>query len=145
MGEPEKINDLELKSLFFIQNNSYSDRDISIGGTRGWIARDSELFDKDRDEKVFRREVLRLENSLKTLNKDAKVKIAMVHYPPFNVDKTPNDLVRVMKEFNIDLCIYGHLHAEGHRYVIEGSIEGIDIQCVSSDYIKFDPKLLVKE
>lgn len=140
----KKINDLQLKSLIFIQNNSYDHRDISIGGTRGWIPRDSELFE-EKDEKVFRREVLRLENSLSTLNKVSKVKVAMVHYPPFNINTKPNELVRVMKDFNIDICIYGHLHAEGHRYVIEGEIEGIDFHCVSSDYIKFDPKLLIKE
>ena len=45
-----------------------------------------------------------------------------------------------MTKYKIDICIYGHLHAEGHRLVVEGKINGIQYCCVSSDFIDFKPK-----
>ncbi|MGO1470717.1 MAG: metallophosphoesterase [Tissierella sp.] len=140
----KKINDLNLKSLFFIQNNSYIYKNIGIGGTRGWNSRDSDFF-TEKDEKIFRREVLRLRNSLSSIEKNVEKKIAMMHYPPFDMNLKPNEFVEVMKEFNIDLCIYGHLHSEGHKYIVEGELEGIEFHCVSSDYLKFQLKSLYEE
>nr|WP_300004804.1 metallophosphoesterase [Tissierella sp.] len=140
----KKMNDLDLKTLFFIQNNGYNYKNIGIGGTRGWGSRDFEFFD-EQDEKIFKRELLRLRNSLSCIDKDADLKIAMIHYPPFNMNSKPNEFVEIMKEFDIDLCLYGHLHAEGHKYVIEGEIENIEFKCLSSDYLKFELKLLYEE
>lgn len=136
-----KMSNLDLDSLFFIQNNAYNYKDIGIGGSRGWRSRDCESFEES-DEKIFKRELLRLRNSLSSIDKNARFKIAMIHYPPFNMDLNPNEFVDIMKEFNIDLCLYAHLHAEGHKYVVEGEIDGIDFKCVSSDYLKFELKLL---
>ncbi len=139
-----KMKKLDLESISFIQNVSYIHEGISISGTRGWISRDSEGFD-DSDEKILKRELLRLEMSLSDIGQDVDKKIVMLHYPPFNMDLTPNEFVSVMKEFEVDICIYGHLHAEGHRYVVEGDIDGIEFFCVSSDYIGFNPKIIVGE
>ena len=139
-----KMNNLGLKSIFFIQNTSYIYKDISISGTRGWISRDNEVFEES-DERIFNRELLRLRMSLSSIKDEVTKKIVMLHYPPFNMDLSPNEFVSIMKEFNVDICIYGHLHAEGHRYAVEGNIEGIEFVCVSSDYIKFSPKIIVGE
>ena len=140
-----KINNLNLESLVFLQNSSYVFKDYAIAGTRGWSARDSEGF-SDSDEKVFRREVLRLKMSLDSIPKNIEKKIVMLHYPPFNnKDQTPNEFVEVMKEYNVDICLYGHLHAGGHKYAVEGNIYGIDFHCISSDFINFEPKLIIKE
>ena len=35
--------------------------------------------------------------------------------------------------------IYGHLHGSGHRLIKEGNFEGVNLVCVSSDYVDFDP------
>ncbi len=47
-----KMNNLGLKSIFFIQNTSYIYKDISISGTRGWISRDNEVFEES-DERIL--------------------------------------------------------------------------------------------
>lgn len=137
----KKINDLNLESLFFIQNSSYTYNGIGIGGTRGWSSRDSDFF-TGKDERIFKRELLRLRNSLLSIEKDTKTKIAMIHYPPFDMNLKPNEFAEVMKEFDVDICIYGHLHSEGHKHIVEGEIEGIEFHCVSSDYLKFQLKSL---
>lgn len=130
-----KMNSLGLNSIYFINNNSYRYGDISISGTRGWIPRDAYGFNEN-DEKIYLREVNRLKMSLED-NKDAKYKIAMIHYPPFNQDFTVNDFSKLLTEYNVDLCIYGHLHGDGHKYVVEGLIDSVEYKCVASDFVDF--------
>ncbi len=137
-----KINKLAFDSLYFIQNTSYIYEGIAIAGTRGWKSRDSEAF-SDSDEKVYRRELMRLEMSLESIKEDVDKKIVIMHYPPFDYDSSPSEFVDIMEKYNVDICLYGHLHAEGHRHIVEGNIRGIDFHCVSSDYIEFNPKLIV--
>lgn len=139
---PKKLRELNLESITFLQNTSYVYRNIGIGGSRGWISEDSEGFDS-HDEKIFNRELNRLKLSLASIDSSVDIKIAMLHYPPFNMDSNPNKFVDIMKEYDVDICIYGHLHAEGHRFVVEDEIDGIQFYCVSSDYIDFKPKKLV--
>lgn len=138
-----KLNGLGLESLFFMQNNSYIYKDYGIAGSRGWIARDNDDFKED-DEKIFAREIGRLKMSLDGI-KDTKKKIAIMHYPPFNIDLSPNEFVDIMKQYGVDTCLYGHLHSEGHKFAVEGNIHGIEFHCVSCDYINFKPKLISKE
>jgi hypothetical protein len=138
-----KLNKLELETIFFLQNNSYKYNDIGISGTRGWIAKDNDDFKAD-DEKIFERELQRLRLSLENLE-GVNHKIAIMHYPPFNMDLSPDEFVEIMKAHGVKTCLYGHLHAEGHKYAVEGSIEGINFHCVSSDYIDFKPKLVVSD
>jgi hypothetical protein len=138
-----KLNNLKLKSIFFLYNNSYKYKETGIVGTRGWISKDNEDFTKD-DEKIFERELQRLKLSLDSLE-DVERKIALMHYPPFNMDLSPNEFIDIMKSSGVDICIYGHLHAEGHRYAVEGNIEGIEFHCVSSDYLDFKPKLIFRD
>lgn len=139
-----KLNNLGLESIFFIQNNSFIYKDICIAGTRGWQSPDSDTF-FENDKKIYLRELNRLRLSLSHSNNQGHKKIVMIHYPPFNMDLEPNEFVNVMKEFQVDICIYGHLHAEGHRFAVEGNIDGIEFHCVSSDYINFKPKLILGE
>lgn len=139
---PKKLKELNLKTITFVQNDSYIYNNIGIGGTRGWISEDYEGFDK-QDEKVFNRELNRLNLSLTSIKKDINIKIAMLHYPPFNMDGSPNKFVDLMIKHHIDICIYGHLHAEGHRFVVEDKINGIQFYCVSSDFIDFKPKKII--
>ncbi|GFN34560.1 metallophosphoesterase [Tepidimicrobium xylanilyticum] len=136
---PKKLKELNLKTITFIQNNSFVYNNIGIGGTRGWISEDYEGF-SSQDRKIFNRELNRLELSLSSIVDKVDFKIAMLHYPPFNMDKSPNEFVDLMVNYKVDICIYGHLHAEGHRFAVEGNILGIQFYCVSSDFIDFKPK-----
>ncbi len=132
-----KLNNLKLESLEFLVNDFYVYNNIIICGVRGW---DTYEIDSDIDsKKIYDRELIRFEMSLsKTINFNY-YKMAMLHYPPFNIDKSPNDFVEIMKKYKIDTCIYGHLHgSEGHKLVREGRIEGINFVCVASDYLNFE-------
>ncbi|WBW49675.1 metallophosphoesterase [Peptoniphilus equinus] len=129
-----KMNDLKCRSLVFIQNNAYTFGDVSIVGTRGWISRDMSEFTAD-DEKIYKRELIRLENSLKAAR--AERIIAMIHYPPYNMDFSNNDFSELLAAYHVDTVVYGHLHAEGHRQISEVPRLGVNYQCVSADYVDF--------
>ncbi len=139
-----KLNLFGFKSIFFLQNNSFFYNDVNIVGTRGWMANDSDSF-TSLDEKIYQRELQRLRASLIDAKGKGSKTIVMVHYPPFNMDLSPNEFVDIMKEYNVDICIYGHLHAEGHKYAVEGLVEGIEFHCVSSDYVDFKIKKILGE
>lgn len=139
-----KLEGLELKTIHFLHNDSYLYNSIAICGTRGWAAKDSDEFDS-QDEKIFARELNRLDLSLSSIKDDSFEKIVMIHYPPFNTEnKSPNEFVDIMKKHNVTKCVYGHLHGEGHKLAVEGNIEGIDFHCIACDYIDFKPKMIIK-
>lgn len=132
-----KLNQLGFKSIDFLQNNSFEVEDYLICGTRGWISRDSRDF-TDHDEKIYKRELLRLENSIKSLISEKKL-IINLHYPPINADGTLNDFFKLAKEYKAHTVIYGHLHGNGHRLIKEGKFERVNLVCVASDYVNFSP------
>ncbi len=134
-----KLNSLGLNTIHFLKNDSYIYDGIAIAGTRAWSSKDSELFTED-DLKIYNRELMRLENSLTTMPKSAKLKIAMLHYPPFDLNLKPNDFFYMLKKYEVDICVYGHLHSQGHKYAVEGDVEGIMCYLVSSDYLDFKLK-----
>lgn len=139
-----RLNALELQSITFIRNNAYTYKNIGIGGTRGWMSRDSEGFDEG-DEKIYKRELLRLDASLSAISDNVTKKIAMLHYPPFDSKLRPNEFVEVLLEHSVDTCIYAHLHADGHRYAVEDCISGIKFQLVSSDFLDFKLKIIEED
>ncbi|MCQ4922722.1 metallophosphoesterase [Tissierella carlieri] len=137
-----KLNNLGLKTINFLQNNSYIYDNIGIVGTRGWSSIDVDTVE-DQDYKVFNRELNRLKLSLDSLRESVEKIIVVLHYPPFNIDCSPNGFIDIVKEYNGDICVYGHLHSEGHKYAVEGVVEGIEVHCISSDYIDFIPKKIL--
>lgn len=137
-----KLSSLDLKTIHFLYNDSFIHNNVSISGTRGWISKDSDEF-KKHDEKVFNRELNRLRLSLESIKDKVDKKIAMIHYPPFNSSGKPNEFVDIMKEYGVTMCLYGHLHSTGHKFVKEGKIEGIDFHCIACDYIDFKAKKIL--
>ena len=141
-GTKSKLNSLGLNTLHFLHNDMFVHNRVAICGTRGWISKDSDEF-KQKDIKIFDRELNRLKLSLEGVKDKADKIIVMIHYPPFNVDGTPNEFVSIMKDYNVDKCVYGHLHSEGHKYVVEGTFEGIEFFCIACDYIDFKLKKIL--
>lgn len=133
-----KLKNLDLKTISFLQNDSFTVENHRICGTRGWVSRDSFKF-SEHDEKIFKRELLRLKNSLE-YNKDDNEIIVMLHYPPLTSKKTLNEFFTLAKDYNVKYLVYGHLHGEGHTQIVEGDFENINVKCVAGDYIDFKPE-----
>ena len=95
------------------------------------------------DQKIYDREVMRLHMSLSGLPQNG-IRIAMLHYPPFNENRAPSGFSQALERANIRLAIYGHLHGRSCRSGFEGVRNGVEYMLVSADHIGFMPKLLLE-
>lgn len=138
-----KINKVGFKSLEFLQNNSFIHEKTLIVGTRGWADPTSSEF-KEADRKVFERELLRMDLSIKDNEEEFEDIIAIMHYPPFTREKEPNEFEEIFIDNKVSKVIYGHLHGKGLENVVEGRVNGIDYYCASADHIDFRP-IIIKE
>lgn len=134
------IKEKGFNSIEFLQNNSFVYENIGICGTRGWIHPAWDSFNGE-DRKIYDREVLRLELSLKSV-KDCKEIYVFTHYPPISVQRTENEFIRMMKQHGVTKCFYGHLHSASHKNAVNGIEDGIEYRLISGDYLQFDPFLI---
>ena len=67
-------------------------------------------------------------------------KLVFLHYPPLYQGYRCPEILRLLKEYGVKLCCYGHLHGASHRRAIEGMWDGTEFSLVSADYLKFVPK-----
>ncbi len=123
------------ENFHILNNNCYDYGDIAICGTRGWF------FEEERsgqhDEKVFKRELLRLEASLKAAGE--KRKIVFLHYPPRYRGYICQEILDLLAKYEVRQCFYGHLHGPSHGLAQEGLWDGVDFKLVAADKLQFHP------
>ena len=129
----------QFENLLILNNNFYEYEDWAICGTRGWF------FEEERsgqhDEKVFKRELIRLEASLKAAG-DRK-KMVFLHYPPRYKGYECREILELMERYEVRRCFYGHLHGGSHKLAMEGLWDGIEYRLVAADYIDFRPVTVI--
>lgn len=121
-------------SIKFVSSNCLTYGRYAISGTRGWDRPlDKEGF--DHDWKIYRREILRLENSLKA-SPDTHYKILMLHYPPIQGGDEP--FASLAEEYGVQKVFYGHIHDKAsYDRVFQGNRNGIYYALTSCDYLNF--------
>ena len=126
-------------SIDFLHNNCFFYGKTALCGTRGWPF--EEDFSDPHNEKIFRRELLRLEASLRLgAAEQPEEIICFLHYPPLYQGYYCPEILRLLREYKVKQCYYGHLHGQSHRRAIEGPWNGTDFSLVSADYLQFVPK-----
>lgn len=124
---------------WILNNNHYEYQDWAICGTRGWF------FEEERsgqhDEKVFKRELLRLEASLQAAGD--KPKMVFLHYPPLYKGYRCEPILELLNKYSVRACYYGHLHGQSHALALEGLWDGIEYRLVSADKLNFQPLQLI--
>ena len=124
---------------FILNNNHYEYDDWAICGTRGWFF--EEERSNQQDEKVFRRELMRLETSLRSAGDLPKM--VFLHYPPKYKGYTCTPILELLDKYNVRKCYYGHLHGASHSLAMEGMWDGIEYKLLSADKINFKPARIV--
>lgn len=124
---------------FILNNNCYEYEGYAICGTRGWF------FEEERsgthDEKVFKRELIRLETSLKAAGDMPK--IVFLHYPPKYKGYECPEILELLERYDVRRCFYGHLHGGSHGLAMEGMWDGVDFRLVSADKLNFKPYTVI--
>ncbi len=127
-----------------LHNNALAYNNIMLVGTRGWF------LEEDRkgghNQKVFQRECMRLEASLREAAKrivdppeEGEWAIAFLHYPPLYEGYRCDEIIEILKKYRVKRCYFGHLHGAVCARAIEGLYDGIDYRLVSADHLRFQP------
>ena len=124
---------------WILHNNHYDYGDYAICGTRGWFF--EEERSGEQDEKVFRRELMRLEASLQSAGD--KEKLVFLHYPPRYKGYTCDEILQILARYGVRRCFYGHLHGASHGLAMEGLWDSVDFRLVSADRLNFKPLLVL--
>lgn len=139
------IREKELYSLRFLRLEAelIEDKDSPalVFGTRGWILPHDRQFTQS-DQKVLDREVARLRMSINSMRQKWRPDLALIcalHYPPLLRNHQDTVFTEVLQEYQIPLCLYGHLHGRGMQEAVEGEVGGVHYLNVSADHLKMAP------
>ncbi len=125
----------QIDSIDILHNNFFEYEDIAICGTRGWF------YEEERgdghDKKILARECLRLEASLKAAGE--REKYAFLHYPPKYQGYECPEILKLLSDYSVKMCCYGHIHSKGCASAFNGELNGTVFRLVSADYLDFVP------
>ena len=136
----KKVNEFfesnEIKSVQLLFNNAFKIDNRVVCGTRGWF------YDQSEDDKIRKREVGRLRLSFEAAEQLEGEKVVFLHYPPVYGEYVCEDIISVLKQFNITTVYHGHIHGSGFNNAIS-EFDGIKFKLISADCIDFTPFLIV--
>jgi predicted phosphohydrolase len=162
-----KLNE-KYENICFLQNKATACEGYVVCGSRGWLCPGDKIFSGERDEKIYKRELLRLEMSLEDakhirgesppdspprsdsaksdkgqsnspLIRDKKL-IGLLHFPPTNEQREPSGFTDLFERYGATKVFYGHLHTkEGFGRSIEGVFGGVEYRLISLDYLSCKP------
>ena len=120
-------------SLDFLFNNAFFYEELAICGTRSWF------FDgkQEHDDKMLNRELGRLRTSLQMAGD--REKLVFLHYPPIFAENRAEEILQLLKEYQVKECYFGHLHGYAAAAAWQGESDGIRFRLVSADALKFSP------
>jgi len=160
-----KVVSIMPPSIQVIHHNALVWNGVAIGGSRLWDTSEYAFnqfitfqenpharkksaetlsHEKAEEKKIFSRELERLKLSLSQLDPKANLRIALTHYPPISADLTPSSTSAILEYFNIQICVFGHLHHVKRGSLPFGKARGVEYLFASSDYIDFTPILVYK-
>lgn len=139
-----KVRDALGANTYALQNDALLLGNHVFCGTRGWLLPLPQTPLSSEDEKIYQRELLRLEMSLARGEQLGKPLIVMTHFPPLLSDGESTGFTQLLEKYPVTDVVYGHLHGVGIRNAYQGVRRGICYRLVSCDSIGFCP-VKVKE
>lgn len=137
-------------SVKFIQNDSFVFNDVVIAGTRGWLYPGATGYVQKNDEKIYNRELMRLDLTLKDAMRHiecekAKSILLMLHFPPLGERGAATGFTEMIDRYPvIGNIVYGHLHAQATYHAFEGELCGKKYWLCSADHLGFVPKVIME-
>lgn len=116
-GSISRLREALPQNVYALQNDSIKIGDYVICGTRGWTCPEGDNL-SEQDQKIYNREALRLEMSLKNMSKirnEGDTAISLMHFPPFNSRREQSLFTQLFQKYNIDSVVYGHIHGSVSR------------------------------
>ena len=137
-----------LNTLDILHNNAIETESYILAGSRGWFVdktvQPQKTVTVDYD-KILNREQIHLRMSLneaKVLQEHSKKEILVFfHFPPIWGDFKCDELLNILKEYNVSRAFFGHIHGSyNHSSFFE--YDGIQFRMISADFIDFIPQII---
>ena len=135
-----------ISSISVLNNSAIDVGDFIICGSRGWFTdgsmQTSVANTNVNYSKIINRETIRLRMSLdtaKALKGDSDKEILVfLHFPPIWGDFRCEEIISLLREYNIRKCFFGHIHSS---YNVPASFtdENITFTLISADFLDFIP------
>lgn len=121
----------------FLQNNFVQVGNTAICGTRGWKLPNDDYF-TEKDEKIYAREEIRFEISLKAAQDSGLTDIiAVLHYPPLTNETLNTKFTALCEKYNVKTCVYGHIHGKDIENAFNGIHNNTNYKLASCDGLDF--------
>jgi predicted phosphohydrolase len=133
-----KVRDMLPEGFYALQNDSIRFDGVVVCGSRCWSVPGSPDFN-EQDNKLYLREQERLKLSLKSaqnLMQDGDKLVALVHFPPFNVQRENSAFTEIFEQFGVHSVVYGHLHGKNVRADKLVIKNGINYYLTSCDQVE---------
>ncbi len=133
-----KVREALPEGMHALQNDAVFISGIAFCGTRGWPAPGSGE-DGERDVKLYRRETMRLEMSLRharALSPEGRV-IALCHYPPCTGRGEDTPVTNLLERYAASDAVFGHLHGAACMGALTGEKNGVKYHLASCDCVDF--------
>ena len=126
------------ESFYFLQTDAVKIGEYVIVGSRGWTCPGSADY-TEQDQKLYLREAERFRLAFKDADKLAEEgdkKIAMIHFPPFNVKKEDTLFTSLFEENKVEKVVFGHIHGSFY-FPLKTEKNGIEYILTACDKTAF--------
>ena len=129
-------------TISVVHNSAVRVGEFAVCGSRGWLYN----AQSEEDQKIVRREVGRLETSLRMGEKLGGHPVVFLHYPPAYDHDVCEEILEVLLEHGISDCYFGHIHgSQAAKRAVMGQYRSIRMHLISCDYLSFCPVLVRPE
>ena len=127
-------------SITFVKHGFVVVDGVPICGSRGWFCPDDSNVDS-HTLKIFNREMMRIEATLKEAVRKGYTNITLVmHFPPTSKNQQFSGFTDLIERYPVTNVIYGHLHdQEDVNNSLQGIHNGVHYKLVSSIALDFKP------
>lgn len=133
-----KVREKLPANVYALQNDAIKIGDYIFCGNRGWLIPEGK-FETEENKKLYAREVIRADLSLKAAKKlqtnNEKI-VFITHYPPFNNKVEPSEYTRLIEENGVSIVVFGHLHGYVNPKMLYNEINGVKYYLTSCDAVK---------
>ncbi len=126
------------ESFYFLQTDAVKIGEFVIVGSRGWTCPGSSDY-TEQDNKLYLREAERFRLAFADADRlwgEGDKKIAMIHYPPFNLKKEDTLFTQLFEENGVEKVVFGHIHGAAY-FPLKTEKGGIEYILTACDKLAF--------
>lgn len=128
------------RGITFLRYSHYGYGDYALCAARGWMCPGDSHYVPNTDDRIYNRELLRLEATLDAAKKAGyKKMILAAHFPPAGESFKHVGFFNVILRYPVEKIIFGHLHGVEARRGAGFTYKRVECVLVSCDHLNFTP------